>query len=393
VLLFVVAAEGVRSHAAVTTPGWGAALTGVHLAVAAVWVGALLHAARAAWAWRTWPPAVRWVALAYARLALWLVLTVVATGTVTAVLLVPWAALTTTDYGRILLVKLGLVGVAIVLALVGRRALAGPDGRLGRLRRATRVEAGVLVGVLALSATLVSAPPARGAQAAPPPAPVGVVVPFGDLAGQVGVSAAASERQLVVRLSTPRRGDYYGPEERAEYRLSGSLAHGTGGQPVELDFRDCGEGCFVAPAAWGEGDNLLALRVGAAGWAGGTVAARVAWPPQPAGDLLPAIVAAMRAAGEFEVFEAVTSDTRTPLPEPVRLQLDGEFFLASEPYRSGEAPVAVVTSRGDEPRRLALAFPAERRHAALTLDERGRIVEETLVDPKHLVRRRFVYRD
>jgi copper transport protein len=286
-----------------------------------------------------------------------------------------------------------LVGVAIVLALVGRRALAGPGGRLGRLRRATRVEAVVLVGVLALSATLVSAPPARGAPAVPPPAPVGVVVPFGDLAGQVGVSAAASEGQLVVRLSTPRRGDYYGPEERADYQLSGSLADGPGGQQVDLEFRDCGEGCFVAPAPWRDGDNLLGLRVAAAGWAGGAVAARVAWPPQPAGDLLPAVVAGMRAAGEFEVFEAVTSDTRTPLPEPTRLQLDGEFFLAGEPYGSGVAPVAVVTSRGNGPLRLALAFPAERRHAALTLDERNRIVEETLVDPKHLVRRHFVYAD
>jgi copper transport protein len=393
VLLLVVAAEGLRSHAAVTTPGWGAVLTGVHLAAAAVWVGALLHTARAAWAWRAHPPAVRWVLLGYARLALWLVLAVVATGTVAAVLLVPLPALTTTDYGRILLIKLGSVGAAIVLALVGRHAMAGPDGRLGRLRRATRVEAGVLVGVLALSATLVSAPPARGAPAIPPPAPVGVVVPIGDLAGQIGVSAAASEGQLVVRLSTPRRGDYYGPEEHTEYQLTGNLTDQAGGQPVELDFRDCGEGCFVAPAAWRDGDNLLGLRVAAEGWAGGAVGARVAWPPQPAEDLLSAVVAAMRGAGEFEVFEAVTSDTHTPLPEPTRLRLDGEFFLASEPYGSGEAPVAVVTSRGGGPARLALAFPAERRHAALTLDERGRIVEETLVDPKHLVRRHFVYHD
>jgi copper transport protein len=222
---------------------------------------------------------------------------------------------------------------------------------------------------------------------------VGVVVPIGDLAGQVGVSAAAGEGQLVVRLSTPRRGDYYGPEEHTTYRLRGSLTVGAGGQPAELTFRECGEGCFVAPAAWRGGDNLLGLRVAAEGWAGGAVAARVAWPPQPAGDLLPAVVATMRAVGELEVFEAVTSDARAPLPEPTRLQLDGEFFLASEPYGSGEAPLAVVTSRGNGPVRLALAFPAERRHATLTLDERGRIVEETLVDPKHVVRRHFVYRD
>ncbi len=46
-LLIVVAAEGVRSHANVADPGWGAVLTGIHLAAAAIWVGTLLYVTRA----------------------------------------------------------------------------------------------------------------------------------------------------------------------------------------------------------------------------------------------------------------------------------------------------------------------------------------------------------
>jgi copper transport protein len=390
VLLVAVAAEGLRSHAEVTVPGWGAALTAVHLAAAAVWVGALLHTARAAWAWRACPPAVRWVALSYARVALWLLVAVLATGTVAAVLLVPLSTLTTTSYGRILLVKLALVTAAVGLALLGRRALSGPDDRLARLRRSTRVEGAVLVAVLAASATLVSAPQARGAPTVPAPAPVGLVVPIGDLAGQIGVNGAASEGQLVVRLSAPRRGDYYGPEEPTDYNLSGTLAE-PGGTPVPLAFRACGEGCFVASADWRLGENIVSLRAGAAGWQGATVAARVAWPPQPAGSLLSEVVAAMGVAGQLEVFEAVTSNTANAMPQPTRLQVDSGFFLASEPYGSGQAPQAALISQSPGPRRIAIGFPAERLYATLTLDQRNRIVDETLVDAKHLVRRHFVY--
>jgi copper transport protein len=390
-LLLVVAAEGVRSHAEVAVAGWGAVLTGVHLVAAAVWVGALLHVARAAWTWRPWPPAVRWVLLGYARMALWLVVAVVATGTISAMLLVPLPALTTTMYGRVLLVKLALVASAVGLAVLGRRALRGPDDRLGRLQRTTRLEGAALAGVLAVTATLVSAPPASAAQSVPAPAPVGIVVPIGDLAGQVGVSASASEGQIVVRLVTPRRGDYYGPPQRTEYQLTASLAD-PGGDQSALTFRDCGDGCFVAMADWAAGENLLSLRVAAEGWQGGTTAARVSWPPHPGDELVPAVAMAMRAAGEFEVFESVTSDTSQPMPEPILLRLDGETFLAGEPYASGEAPIAVQTSGGSQVR-LAMGFPAERRFAALTLDDRGRIAEEMLTDPKHLVRRHFVYAD
>ena len=51
-LLVVVAAEGWRSHAQTAVAGWGALLTGVHLAAAAIWVGALVATTLAVLAWR-----------------------------------------------------------------------------------------------------------------------------------------------------------------------------------------------------------------------------------------------------------------------------------------------------------------------------------------------------
>ncbi|MGH4020755.1 MAG: copper resistance protein CopC [Pseudonocardiaceae bacterium] len=390
-LLTVTAAEGLRSHAGVAEPGWGALLTAVHLAVAAVWVGALVHTVRAAVRWRTWHAAVRWTVSEYARVALWLFLAVVATGTVTALILVPAPALTTTTYGVVLLVKLALVAVAAGLALAARLSLRR---RLARVRWLARAESTVLVGVLAVAATLVSAPLPRdaAAPATPPPEPVGAVLPLGARAGQVGVSMAASDGQLVVRLATPRRGDYYEQAQPQDYRLSGRLDPPSGRGQI-LRFRPCGEGCFVAAAPWGAGDNALTLLVSAVGWRGGTVGALIPWPVQPAADLLARTVETMRSVEVFTLYETVTSDTTMAVPDPRPLALTAGTFLDSVPYGSGVAPEAAQLFRTGEPVRLWVAFPAAGQAARLVLDDRGRIAEETLTTEKHLVRHRFVYQD
>ncbi|MPZ66007.1 MAG: copper resistance protein CopC [Pseudonocardiaceae bacterium] len=387
-LLAVAAAEGVRSHAGVTEPGWGALLTAVHLAAAAVWAGALLHTVRAAAAWRAHHGAVRWVFAEHARFALWLFLLVVATGTLTAVLLAPATALTTTSYGQVLLLKIALVTAAAGLALAARLSLRRP----GRLRRLAGAESTVLVAVLAVAATLVSTPlPRSSEQSAPaPPAPAGVVLPLGARAGQVGVSLTASEGQLVVRLATPRHGDYYEPAAAQRYQLSGRLRP-AGRAAERLRFRPCGEGCFVSAVRWGVGDNPLTLRVAAAGWRGGAVGALVPWPVQTGSDLLARTVETMRQASAFTLYEVVTSDTSAPPSEPRPLRPPIDVFLSAVPYASGVAPVAARVSREGEPVRLALGFPAAGQTALLVIDDRGRIAEETLTSEKHLVRHRFVY--
>ncbi len=382
-LLVVPAAEGVRAHAQVAAPGWGGLLTGVHLAAAAVWVGALLQVVRVGVVWRSYRAAVWWVVAGYARRAAWLFAAVVATGTVSALILVPVSALTATGYGRLLLAKLTLVTAAAGAALAARWWLRrGPD-RLPRIARATRVEAGVLAAVLAVTAVLVSTPPAGGGPPPTAPPPAGVVLPLGTLAGQVGVAVAASDGQLVVRLSTPRRGDYYAPAAAQPYRLSTSLVP-AGGTAREVRLRGCGEGCFTAPVAWGTGDNLLTLRVEAPGWRGGTVSLVLPWPVQPAGQRLARVAAAMTAIGRITVYEAVTSDTSQPLPEPTPLSMTGQMFVATEPYSAGVAPRVVQTRADADTVRLALGFPAEGRYVELVLDRRDRVVEETMVDAHRL---------
>lgn len=384
-LLVVAVAEGLRSHANVAASGWGAVLTGVHVAAVAVWIGALVHVARAALAWRRHTAAVRWLLFTYARMAAWVFAVVIATGALSAVLLVPLPLVLTTTYGHVLLVKLGLVAVAAGVALTARRVLR--RDRLGHVATLVRVEGAVLVGVLAVSGVLVSTPPA-GSQPPTPPAPRGPVLPVGTMAGQIGVSAAASDGQLVVRLSTPQRGDAYAAQPVQDYTLSGQLVDQT-----PLVFGGCGTGCFVAPVSWRNGDNVLSLRIAADGWRGGTVSMLLPWPMQPGGDDLARAVRALRLVDRLTVFESVTSDTTTPAPTPQQLELGGAFFADQEPYAAGTAPIAVRISRAGQPVRLALGYPAASATVALTLDGQGRIAEETLTDGTHLIHRRFVYPD
>lgn len=389
-LAAVAVAEGLRSHANVAAPGWGAALTGVHLAAAALWAGVLLHVVRTALAWRREPPAVRWVLSGYLRLATWVFVIVIGTGTITALVLVPLSVILTSTYGQILLIKLALVALATGLALTARRTLGHHD-RLDRVRTLTRLESGALVAVLALSAVLVSTPPASSQQPTPPP-PHGLVVPLGGLAGQIGVSASASAGQLVVRLSTPRRGDYYAPQPPSDYTLSGQVTTNRSGATA-LEFRGCGEGCFVSTVGWHDGDNVLTLRVDAPSWRGGTVSLLIPWPAQPGADELTRAVTALRAAERITIYETVTSDTTTGAGTPQRLDVDGAFFVSQEPYASATAPITVRISHSGQPVRLALGYPAAGINVALTLDTDGRIHTETLTDRAHLIHRRFVYPD
>jgi copper transport protein len=386
-LAVVVAAEGIRSHAHTAAGPWGAVLTGVHLAAVTIWVGALLHTVRAIIAWRPVPAAVRWVLISYLRLALWTYLVVVATGVASALVVIPLSQLASATYGRVLLIKLALVATASAAALTAR-LIHRNDTRALLLRRVMAAESGVLIVVLVASAVLVSTPtPTGSTSVSVAPQPSGLSVPLGALAGQVGISVTASDALLVVRMSTPRRGDYYAPQPDQSFTLATSL-----GDTV-LTLTGCGNGCFYARPTWRDGDNVLTLRAGADGWAGGDTALVVSWPPRPGADDLAAAVAATRGAGVLTVYETVTSNTAVAAPAPDRLDTDAGFFLAQEPYADGTAPIAARTSPPASPVRLALGYPAASIDVELTLDDRGRIASEKLTDAKHLVTRRIVYPD
>ncbi|MGH9250727.1 MAG: copper resistance CopC/CopD family protein, partial [Acidimicrobiales bacterium] len=200
----VVAAEAWRNHLGVQDGAFGAAVVAVHLAAVALWVGALVHVLRTARAWGWRGRSVRRLATSYARAALAVFVIVVTTGTVGALMVVPsLPALVETGYGRTLLAKLVLVAVVTALAVFARRRLyRRGDAPLGR---AARVESVTLVGVLAVTALLVSLPtPAPATQDLGVPLPgAGPVVRLGTLAGQVAVGLAASENQLELRLLVP----------------------------------------------------------------------------------------------------------------------------------------------------------------------------------------------
>ena len=384
-LAVVVVAEGIRSHMGSTVGGWGAVLTGVHLAAVTIWVGALLHTVRAIVAWRGVPAAVRWVLVSYMRLALWTYLIVVATGVASALALIPLSQLLSATYGRVLLIKLAFVAAASAAALTAR-LIHRNHSRAALLRRVMATETGVLMVVLVASAVLVSTPtPTGSASASIAPQPHGPIVPLGALAGQVGISLTASDGLLVVRMSTPRRGDYYAPQPDQPFTLAASLGD------TMLTPTGCGSGCFYARPVWRDGDNVLTLRAGATGWTGGDTALIVSWPPRPGGDDLAAAVAATRAAGRITVYETVTSNTSVNPPQPARFDIDAGFFLSQEPYADGTAPTATRTSPPGSPVTLALGYPAASIDVELTLDDRGRIVSEKLTDAKHLVTRRIVY--
>ena len=316
---------------------------------------------------------------------------VIATGVASALLLIPLGAVFSTVYGRVLLVKLGLVTAAATLALTAR-LLQRRATRPHILPTILRAEGAALILVLAASATLVSTTPVTAAVQPGPPSPTGPVLPLGTLAGDIAVDVAASDGQLVVRLSAPRRGDLYAAQPDRHYTLSGRLG-GPGTDVPALAFRGCGQGCFVTAARWSDGDNILTLRAAAQDAHGATVSMLVPWPTLPGADDLARAVVTLRTAGDITVYESVTSDTATPAGTPAPLDVPAEFFVSQEPYAAGTAPQAVRLAGGVGPVQLALGYPAASITVLLTLDRDGRITDEPLTDPSHLVTRRFVYPD
>ncbi|MET9620507.1 CopD family protein [Streptomyces sp. NPDC006464] len=145
-----VLAEALRAHPEATGPAIGAALTVVHLTAASLWFGALLYVLRT----MRLRGGGRAVLARYARTAAWLYAALVVTGTCSALRRLPPDLVLSTAYGRVLLVKLGLVGLASLLALTARRRML----RGGDARTPARTELGVLAAVVLVSAVLTVVP-------------------------------------------------------------------------------------------------------------------------------------------------------------------------------------------------------------------------------------------
>ena len=165
-------------HAAAVEPetARAVALDGLHVLGAGVWVGGLLPLALLLWTAAAEPgadarPYAVLAARRFSRLALGVVLVLVATGTLMAIANVGnVAGLVGTAYGRLLLAKLGLVVAALALAAVNRAVhlgrLAGDGPTVGRpaMRRLATFLVGeglIALAVLAIVATMTVTPPAR----------------------------------------------------------------------------------------------------------------------------------------------------------------------------------------------------------------------------------------
>jgi len=393
-LLVVLVAEGLRAHPQSYLGGTGVLLTVVHLGAAAVWVGALAHVVRAARRWRDAPAAARALVRGYARLALVLFLTVVATGTLAAlVVLSSWQAFTATGYGLTLLAKLLLVAAATVLAVLGRRRVThdrpGPGPEPGR---PARIERAVLVVVLLATAVLVTLPaprPAATALTLPPP-PSGPRIDVGTLLGQLSVGVTASDGQLVIHISAPGADLGEPGQDDADYRITAQLA-GPAGEHARLPLLDCGAGCFLATPSWPAGVNRLDVTAGAAGWRGGTARFTLPWPPRDGRADFHRVLAAVRAAGSLTVLERVTSDTTGPEPAADRIPLSARDFLESEPYGKGGDPVAVPLPPAGGLRRLAVAYPTIGVYITFSLSPDNLPRREVEATPDHLITREFRY--
>jgi copper transport protein len=144
----------------------------VHLSAAALWVGGLVQLV--AVVWPAAPELRRTAFLRFSRLATVLVALLLAAGTYLSILRLPHVRdLWQTGYGHVLLVKLGLVAVALAWG-AAHHFLAVPRierrGATGKLSRSMLGESAVAMAVLLAAAVLVDSKPPPRPPATPPAA-------------------------------------------------------------------------------------------------------------------------------------------------------------------------------------------------------------------------------
>jgi putative copper export protein/methionine-rich copper-binding protein CopC len=163
-------ATALSGHAAASSPWTGVAVVSdtVHILAAGGWLGALLLVivagvpATAGLSPLGRGSAVRGMVDVFSPMALGFASALAVTGVIAAVLrLGAWSALTGSDYGRILLLKLGVVVLVLIAGAYNWRRMrpALDADRVGTLRRTATTE--LLFGfvVLAVTAWLVATPP------------------------------------------------------------------------------------------------------------------------------------------------------------------------------------------------------------------------------------------
>jgi copper transport protein len=373
-----------RGHNAVANGLPGAAVDATHLLAGATWAGALtvlvVDLRRA-------HPEVDALTVArrYARLAAILVGVLAVAGIGSALLLLDRPSdLWSTGYGQTLIAKTALFAAAGGAALTGWRALR--RRQVSRLRRATPVEAGLLAGVLAITAVLVNiGPPALTSAAdesllGPPPL-AGPVARAAGLAGNLTVAVAAGDGQLRVEVLTPSGR----PPADAHVELEAEL---PSGRRTTLLPRPCGPGCFTQRISLPTGTTRVTVVASGDDWTGGSHVAALDSPPPPAEPgLLTGLVASMRAVPAVELTETTSSGPGSVVA-PLTFTLSGPEFVELEPWAAGTADD--IRPLPDE-RGFRMYLPGDRIWITVWQDAQGRLVREQIVSLSHEIERDFRY--
>jgi copper transport protein len=393
-LALAAVAAALTTHPASARAWWGLPAIAVHVLLTLLWFGMLAHLVAVIAIRRPALPRAT-VLLAvrrYARLALWSAAAVLVTGLLAALAeFSSLGQLITTSYGKVLLLKAGIVLMALLAAAAMRlRALrATGDGRIGMIRGLTRVEAVLLLGVFALSSLLgaVAQPPLASTAVAAfpelgPPPPNGPAV---DLAGQAGwweVYLGASSGQLTVTAVSP------GSTPPPDLSLSLMRRDPTAGWSP-FGATSCGIGCLTAPVEWTVGSTEIQVHVSSHRWPGGKIDFSVPWPPV-AGDrgLLADVIKRMENEPKLSVDERVTSGPGATAHGLYTMA--GSAFLHGEPYGPDTGILEALPER-DGLKMLVVFFPGSQIWVQLFIDTSQRLRAETIVDPGHLIERSFSY--
>lgn len=386
-----VAAAAWRGHSGTSGEWWAAPANALHVALAGVWVGALAHLVIVLWRVRSRGLGhfLRAAANRYAQMALVLVPPLVALGTITAFAeFTHLSQLTGTTYGRVLLVKLTLVTVALAFALTARlRALRTNPPRTARLRRLVSAEGVALLAVIVVTAVLVNVAPPRTAVASgdllgPPPVP-SPAVRLAERAGELSLYLAAAPD--VLRLEVRGPGD---TPINAELDLEGTDSQG---ERFNLYPRTCGSDCFTMDFDWSRGITRLSATLSSDVWKAGTIDFAVPWPPHPAKqELLDRVIQTMRAQAKFTLNEAVTSTGGQPPFRP--LPVTGTYFASQELYGAGGAVDIGYLPARKGTTSVSLYLPGSDTWYRIWIDDRYRLQGELIINPGHRIERRFHYR-
>lgn len=387
-----ITAAALRGHEGATPVWWAAPANILHLIAVSFWAGALAHLVLVTWRLRAQAPvsALLEGVRRYASMALVAVLVILLSGALIALSqFASFSEVLDTTYGRTLLIKAAVVGVALGLALVARtRALpADPHPRVGLLRTLVRTEGAFVVAAVAVAAVLGNAPTPRSATPAAfalgPPPLQGPVLHLAGLSGSLAVFLAAAPGRLEVQAIAPLGN----PAPETSIHIVGRSPDGAA---LAISPRSSGPGCLTSGFTWPLGTTTITVTTSSARWGRGVLQFAVPWPPQPEdGSLLSRVIRKTRAQAGFTMTERVSSGFGASAGHA--FPIGGKQFVAGEPYAGGGVSDVRPLPGAAGSDTFVAFLPGSWIWLLINLDPGGRIRRETIISPGHLIERTFTY--